>query len=210
MSLVAACASVGQPVGPVVRPRGATCESYVEATPEHVQAWHLNLDTMEIWSPWFGAPPRRGDRYVVVDDAGFGGVLEVGDRVPPPQVVYDGPFPASWHARFVEAPRRGLDAQIVLAVGPTRERWTGIRRTFPLPVPPPPDGMIGLISDSSPPLPWPTPWMPVFRIDLDGDGEPDLEEHVRHCDEPWVATEWSRRGAHGWTTTARDVERVEY
>jgi hypothetical protein len=121
----------------------------------------------------FGARPKPGERYAILDHHGYVGMVIATDREHPPDSCWDA-CPHFWVvAEWTDGPRMATGSQPI-AVGPLRNpvpRATLRHAELADPV----DGARG--------------WQSLLTIDLDGDRVPDLEVRSRDCACDYVATE---------------------
>ena len=152
----------------------------------------------------YGGRPETTERFVVVDDGGFLGIVEPTGTLETESACYDGPCANLWEARWIERAKRASWGWVV-AIGPVRARHASIRRTFPVPTPIPADGdSIGLIRAQRPTIGF--DWPILASWDVDGDGTDDLLNRFRGCGAERVAIERQRRVNGAFVVVARSVE----
>jgi hypothetical protein len=174
--------------------------------------------------------PRVGERYVVFDETGWSGIVEVAspcslrtpDRLSRPVAdaggwgnVFMGRPVVGCSLRWIAvAPRMSAltrrDDFSAMAVGPTRERWEHLRTMLFDEIPPPCPVEPGVICNTptrSPPAEWET----TLAVDLDGDGSADLETRQRNCQHVGgIGYDVRVRDGRNWNSVQSWVWRAAY
>ncbi len=117
--------------------------------------------------------PLRGERFVLIDDAGWLGIASVVSKEPPLSACNDGPCDAGYRAEIVDRARRDPSG-IVHALGPTVAPLASARRLNP------PSGST-IVLEGLEHCPLGAYWSDVVAVDIDGDGDRDLELRQRLC-----------------------------
>jgi hypothetical protein len=152
-------------------------------------------------------PPSAGDRFVLVDDDGWLGIVEAtgtkeDDRPCSEMMSCPGRRSARW-IEHVPRPARGQ----LSAIGPTLVRHPHIRRLVPKPQPPSSDDVIVLVQEEARVLT--ERWEVVVAWDLDGDETRILEVRARACPSERISVERRVRTVAGTQVLARDVRRMQ-
>ncbi|MBI5489442.1 MAG: hypothetical protein HY905_19065 [Deltaproteobacteria bacterium] len=168
-------------------------------------------------SPWAGLrqilsgytfdAAKAGESYVILDEHGYVATVRATDEPWAPTSCMD--YCPLWYvfADYTDGPGRGTDgSSLVVAVGPVEGVLDRARVLPPsLPWEPVDDEEVAL-SVLAPVAGDPHEWRLVFAVDLDGDGESDVESWHKVCGCYHQATETRVRTDDGWVVAERNVD----